>query len=328
MKICVLGCGDHSKAVHGPSYAKYKQLHPDVELAACCDLSLAAAEAYVLQFGFARCYTDLAEMLRAEAPDLVGVIMPVDITERMCKQVLAAGVSALAEKPPAMTGDGVRALVQAAKTAPGGAQLRIAFNRRFMPLVRAMRREIEALGDAIQLIDYRMHRVGRGDEDFSTTAIHGIDLVACVAGEPYEQAAIAYQPAQANGKSGDIFYIDARFASGGRARMDFVPLTGCLLEEISVHTAQASFFITMPNGIYGGNGSLDVYVRGEHQRHYTGADMEDGTAFFESNGFYYEVASFIELLSRGEINTEGLVETTVQSVELAQAVRERRAQYP
>lgn len=42
-KICIVGCGFMTREGHGPSCVKYAAEHEDVELAACCDINLAAA---------------------------------------------------------------------------------------------------------------------------------------------------------------------------------------------------------------------------------------------------------------------------------------------
>ena len=78
--ICTIGCGSHASAVHGPSYQKYKRLHADVRLAACCDVNEQAAANYRNTFGFERYYTDLDRMLDAEKPDAVGLVVPVELT--------------------------------------------------------------------------------------------------------------------------------------------------------------------------------------------------------------------------------------------------------
>ena len=43
-KICAIGCGAMATTGHGPSFQRYAQEHPDVELAACCDLDAEKAE--------------------------------------------------------------------------------------------------------------------------------------------------------------------------------------------------------------------------------------------------------------------------------------------
>ena len=75
-KISVIGCGNHSSLVHGPSYARYVQEHPDTVLAACCDLDESKAKAYREKFGFQKHYTDMRRMLQAEQPDAVCIVVP------------------------------------------------------------------------------------------------------------------------------------------------------------------------------------------------------------------------------------------------------------
>ena len=80
MRLCLIGCGEHARAVHGPAQARCARERPGLVLAACCDLDRARAESHAADVGFARAYTDPRAMLEAETPDAVAVVVPVAAT--------------------------------------------------------------------------------------------------------------------------------------------------------------------------------------------------------------------------------------------------------
>ena len=190
-KICIVGCGFMTKEGHGPSCAKYASEHEDVELAACCDINLAAAREICNRFGFARAYTDYLEMAEREKPDAVLVVTPDTLTRDVSVALLKRKIPILLEKPPGLNREQTMSIHRAAME--NHTPARVAFNRRYTPLLRALMEEMKQAGAPLQDISCMFIRVGRKDADFSTTAIHGIDTVKYLAGCEYETAAFQYQ---------------------------------------------------------------------------------------------------------------------------------------
>ena len=104
----------------------------------------------------------------------------------------------------------------------------VAFNRRFAPLVREMRRHLKALPEAqaIQHLHYEMTRVDRRDPDFSVTAIHGIDAVRYLAASDFAEVRFRYQEHPALGPGVANIFMDAVMASGATAHLAFCPNAG------------------------------------------------------------------------------------------------------
>jgi predicted dehydrogenase len=192
-RICIVGCGSMSQSGHGPSLAKYAASHPDTELAACCDLDEAKAAGYRKRFGFARHYTDMTAMLKTEKPDAVCLIAPVNLTCGLSCHIMEMGFPLLMEKPPGMNVAETDRMIAVAERR--GVPNQVAFNRRYTPLVRELKRRLTAQfrPDEIQHLRYDFTRIGRKDADFSTTAIHGIDTVRFLAGSDYRHVRCRYQ---------------------------------------------------------------------------------------------------------------------------------------
>src|SRR5207244_2147554 len=132
--------GEHATSSHGPALALYAARHPRTELLACCDLDPGKAERYRARFGFARAYTNLRRMLDTERPDAVSLVAPVERTCELACLILGWGFPLLMEKPPGRTIAEVDRMIAAA----GGVAHQVAFNRRFAPLLRELKREVDA----------------------------------------------------------------------------------------------------------------------------------------------------------------------------------------
>jgi myo-inositol 2-dehydrogenase / D-chiro-inositol 1-dehydrogenase len=326
VKFCQIGCGRHALGYHGPSQAKYAASTPAFERAACCDPDAERAGAYRERFGFARAYTDLEAMLDREGPDAVALAVP---PERSCElgcAVLGRGVPALLEKPPGLVAAEVDRLIAAAGR-PGGAAVPhlVAFNRRFVPLVRELDRRLRELGgpEAIDHVRYEMTRHGRDDPDFSTTAIHGVDLVRFLARADYDEVGFRYRAHPSRGPGVADLLLDARLASGATASLGFFPQGGAVLERVTVHAEGHTFLLRIPmwNG-FDAPGRLEHLDAGALVESAAGGDAAE----FELGGFYGEYLAFFEALEAGRPPEPGLFATR-QSVEVAEAMRGRAGAY-
>lgn len=306
---------------HGPSCKLYAETHADTQLAACCDIDLATAQETCRQFGFARAYTDYMKMVETEKPDVVLVITPVQLTAAIATDVIRRGIPVLLEKPPGVTPEENAAIHAAALEY--NVPARVAFNRRYMPLVMALKQELEASGLPVLDIDCMFLRKGRTDADFSTTAIHGIDTVSYLAGADYATCQFHYSAMEYNGKEVTNTQITAQTQNGATATLHFLPCSGCVAERITVTTSDYTFFLELP--VWGGMdapGKLICTHKGETYKTILG----DKHTLHESNGFYDESRIFFESLRRGERPCSDVI-TGGSSVAIAHCIREKKNSY-
>jgi myo-inositol 2-dehydrogenase/D-chiro-inositol 1-dehydrogenase len=325
-RIVQIGCGEHARVAHGPSQARCARERGDLTLAACCDLDRERAESFRRDFGFARAFTDAAAMLDAERPDAVVVVVPVERTVATSTLVLERGIPLLLEKPPGETAAEVDRLIAAAEKGGRVVPHQVAFNRRFAPLVRELRRRIEEAGP-LQHLHYEMTRVERRDPDFSTTAIHGLDAVRYLAGCDYAEARFRYHELPELGKGVANILVDAVMASGATAHLAFCPVAGVLVERAVAHVHGRSLFLNVPmwSGV-DAPGRLWHYQGGRLAAELGGDQVGDGTALFELGGFYRETAAFLDALLAGRAPSPGLRESR-QSVAIAECIRHRAGEY-
>jgi myo-inositol 2-dehydrogenase / D-chiro-inositol 1-dehydrogenase len=329
VRLCQVGCGEHAHAVHGPSQARLARERPGLVLAACCDKDAARAEAYRTAFGFGNAYSDLEKMLEAERPDAVVLVVPVETTVPVATTLLSRGIPTLLEKPPGATAPEVDRLIAAAGEGGRGGQPvshQVAFNRRYVPLVQELRRRLEVMGP-LQHLHYEMVRVDRRDPDFSTTAIHGIDAVRCLAGGDYASARFSFREMRELGPGVANIFVDATLLSGATAHLAFCPVAGAVLERVTAHVHGHTFFLHVP--MWGGAdspGRLLHFEGGRLVEDLDGATVGDGTALFELGGFYRETAAFLDALASGQPPAPDL-RASRQSVELAECLRNRGEEF-
>ncbi len=326
-RVCVIGCGSLSTSAHGPSLRRYADRHEGVVLAGCCDLDPARAEAYRVRFGFERSYTDFREMLAREKPDAVCLMAPVDRTCELSCAVLELGFPLILEKPPGLNRAECLAMIAAAERS--GAPNQVAFNRRYVPLVRELktRLEREFRPCDIQDIRYDFFRIGRRDADFSTTAIHGIDTVRFLAGSPYRRVRFCYQPLPALGPTVANIFLECEMESGATAHLNFCPATGVVLERAAAALFDHTFLLHIP--IWKGfdsPGRLQHLFRGDLVEDLDGGGIEGSDEMFVASGFYGENASFLDDLRAGR-RPAGDIRSGLQSVEIADAIRRRLPEY-
>jgi predicted dehydrogenase len=242
----MIGCGDFARLCHGPSQRKCSALHPDVELAACCDTDSIRAQAYGEAFGFARRYSDVLTMLDAEAPDAVVLAVPPAITCRVASLVLKRGLPLLLEKPPGTTPAELDRLIAAAES--GGAKAQVAFNRRYMPVMLKAREILDARfpPESVSRIDYEMVRFDRWDPDFSTTAIHALDAALFLARSPFLAAKLRFQPQKQGDRQALNVLIEANCTSGSQVLVNVQPVTGRNAESAKIHTVGQSLTLKIP----------------------------------------------------------------------------------
>jgi predicted dehydrogenase len=332
MKLCMVGCGEHAWSSHGPAQARYAAAHAGVELAGCADLDVARAARYATKFGFANSFADVSMMLETAKPDAVVLVVPETATAPLATSILERGLPMLIEKPPGQTAAEVDGLIAAADR--GGKAGRpvphqVAFNRRFAPLVREMRRRVDAWtgSPAIQHLHYEMTRLDRRDPDFSITAIHGIDAVRYLAGSDYAEVRFRYQEHPELGAGVANIFMDAVMASGTTAHLAFCPNAGVVVERAKAQGAGHSLFLQIPMwNAFDSPGRLQHIERSVLIADLRGDAVSDGPAAWELGGFYAEYEAFLGDLLAGRTPSPSLREAR-QSVVVAEHIRGRRSEY-
>lgn len=320
-KICLIGCGYMAMSGHGPMLKKYASMRANVELAACCDISMEKAETFAACFGFARAFTDMDEMLDAIQPDGAVLAVPIELTARLAIKILERRIPLLTEKPPGVTVEEGNAIAMAAHSA--GVPVSAAFNRRTMPLVAELARQIERIGRRIDSVSIEMCRAYRTDPDFSMTAIHDIDLARFLCQSDYRNAQFIYHVHEEAAPAADIIMM-AQCESGALVSLGFYPMSGTTTERVTVRMSGHTLYAELP--LYG---SADmpgriVHYAGNSICEFIAGEKYDDPA--EANGFLGEHSSFFDAVQQGRM-PEHSVEGSLQSLAVASCVSRRASLY-
>lgn len=192
-KIGLIGVGSvgslHKKAI---------MAHPECELTAICNRTLAKAEKLAEDID-ARAYSDYKDMQANEELDAVIVNLPHDLHKDVSIYFLERGINVLVEKPMANTVEECDAMIEAAKKS--GAVLAVGHPQRYMNANRALKKIVSEgrLGklcaiDEIRNVDYFTDRPEwfltkkhSGGGILMNYGAHSLDKIFYMTGEKVEE---------------------------------------------------------------------------------------------------------------------------------------------
>lgn len=190
INIGIVGAGNMAKNVHIPSFQELE----GVNVTAICDRIVSKAEDLAKQFGIPAVYEQQEEMLETENLDGVAVYVEPASLFHVVRRCLETKLPTLMEKPPGITSFQAHSLARLAEE--NGVFLEVAFNRRYVPLVKKVVEFVRERTEISQ-IDGRFMKEGRADFDggslsaFDSDTIHVVDLVRTIAqSEPARVATV------------------------------------------------------------------------------------------------------------------------------------------
>jgi predicted dehydrogenase len=303
VKVGVVGAGGMANAVHLPSLKEMA----DVEVVAVCDLISARAEKTAETFAIPRTYPNHHEMLAAEKLDAVFCLVEPANHFHVVMACLQAGLDTFMEKPPGITLCQAESLCR--KAEESGRLLMVGFNRRYIPVVRAIKRAFDAITNVTQ-VEGCFYKYGSGVFDlgslpaFESDTIHVVDLVRWLAGATPVAAhtlTAAHEEPVTNAwnsitrfDNGTIGIVKANYRTGGR------------VHRFEIHGPRASAFINLGQG---GAQCEGLLLRHDGRQQYSlsaGAADGDADAYFNGvalagsdqfhrfYGFYQEDRHFID----------------------------------
>jgi len=321
-KICIVGCGEIAKGFHGPAIKKYCDENSDSIMQACCDSDILKATDFAEMFGFKASYSDYRKMLETEKPDAVCLTVSYNVIPKIAIDIMNMGFPLIVEKPPGVIGPEVASIVEVAERLKIPNQ--VAFNRRYTPILNELK---TLLSGDIHNIRCVFQRVGRTDNDFYTTAIHGIDTVKYLSGSDYKHVRFRYQELPEVNIGAANIYMDCLMESGAVAQLAFCPYGGKVIEDYYVTCSDNDFTLKMP--VWGSPeypGGLWRFSGNECVKHIAGDDPKFGVEMFERFGFYSENADFFDDIKAKKMPVND-VRSALQSVEIAYCIQERKTDY-
>lgn len=320
--ICVIGCGEHSAKVHGPSLMKYKNENDNVSLCACADINFSTAQNYKNIFGFDKVYTNFIEMLDKEDVSAVLVVVPFSLTFEITTEIMKRKIPIILEKPPGANLSEVKLLAQMQEEL--FAPHYVAFNRRTMPQITYIKEAIK--NQVPNYIHYEMYRVNRL-EPFASTAIHAVDVVSFLADSEYDNVRLTYQ--KINDTSSYNIYIDAKMKNNCNVRIDILPVSGAIFENVTLCTNSTTFFASLPTGedsvstLFSKVTSTSNGIKEELLLQAT-----EKSEFYDIGGFYHEDKLFFDELQYGNsVNLYEGFSKSIQAMEIMECITDLKTEY-
>ncbi len=322
-RIAFVGAGRMVQDFHLPSQFELAAKGRS-QLVAICDVNGEAAAKAARQFRIPAMYLDIDDMLKAEQPDGVVVVVPVPLTARVASQVLKAGFPVMMEKPPGDSPRECRAIAAASKQ--GKAPSMVAFNRRRCPVIVQGREEILMRGK-VKGASARMYRHRRDEEEFFFgTGIHALDALRFIAGD-IDSVETVRRP-MAKGER-PAFHLQIGYKSGADGTYVVRPQSGVQIERYEIFGNEATAFVHAGVGwLVDAPGACTLYEQNkavtlpDPLREWAKAKDEKLKSAI-AGGFYGENEAFVDALA-GKGKFTPSAEESIQSVEIADAVRAGR----
>lgn len=213
VRVALIGAGGMANAFHYPSLAEM----PDVEMAAICDRIPQKARDTAKRFGIPKQYAEYRRMLDDVKPDAVYVLMPPHHLLDIAIEVMTRGHHLFIEKPPGLNAFQNRQMSRCAQR--HGVLAMCGFQRRYVPLITAMRQRVEARGPLHTVVatfvkcSYPAASYYDGAIDLlSCDAVHAVDSLRHLCGG--DVLAVASDVRTISAEDHNAFYAIVKFSTG------------------------------------------------------------------------------------------------------------------
>lgn len=282
------------------------------EVVAICDRLPERAEALASTYGIRGVYRQQEKMLEKEQLDAAVVLVEPASLYHVTRRCLEAGLPTMMEKPPG--GSAFQAASLARIADEHHVHLAVAFNRRFIPLVRQV---VEFVCERTEItqIEGRFMKEGRADFDagslsaFPSDTIHCVDLVRSIAASEPEIAATV--TGRANDAVENQWNSVCRFENGITATIRANYQTGGRVHTFEVFGPGVSAFINLGFAVpecnarvivgSGGQGySLAATGAGSTEViEFDGIEIAGSDEFRKYYGYYQEDEDFVASIRDG-----------------------------
>jgi predicted dehydrogenase len=297
-RLAVIGLGGWACSMHVPVFRRLQE-EGRAEYCGLCDRDESKAKRAALEIKKGNVYTDLDQMLASEKPDGLIILVKPDAAPGLIQRAIELRLPFLTEKPPSTSVLVHQRLIDGAKDLPHV----IAYNRRFTPY--AVKANEWLSGLSLQTVDSSFCRFHRLEPDFTGTAVHAIDSVLFLAGNPVAEARIEAV------KKDTVFnfFITAWTKSNCRLSILVTPDTPCNEETYSMRATSRCVRIFHPLGEKDA-GRVQLFEGNQVQQELAARDFgiseSDRSAF---NGILNEHRHFIDVLEGRQRSLSTLQDT-------------------
>lgn len=316
VRVGVIGAGGMCNSVHLPSLRDME----DVEVVAVCDLVEERARRTAEKFGIPKTYVSYHQMLAQGGLDAIFCLVEPSNHFHVVMACLQAGLDTFMEKPPGITLYQAESMMRQAEAKDRF--LMVGFNRRYIPVVREVKRAFDAITKVTQ-VEGCFYKYGTGAFDrgglnaFESDTIHAVDLVRWIADavpvEAYTLTASHQEPVVNAWNSvtrfdnGTIGILKANYRTGGRVhRFEMHGPGASAFLNLGMGGAQCEGLLLRHDG--GQQYSLSAGAAGgDSNAYFSGIKLAGSDQFYRFYGFFQEDRHFVDCVA-----TRQMPETSIQ----------------
>ena len=313
--VALIGAGGMANSVHYPSLVDFE----DVNLVGLCDLVESRCHETANRFGIENRYTNYQKMINDTSPTAVYVLMPPQDLFVPVIDCLQRGIHVFVEKPLGLTTYQAREMAQLAEK--NSCLTMVGFNRRFIPLLRQVKSEIESEKPIIQCMSV-FHKNSpnalyyKGQIDILTCdAIHAVDTLRWMGGSDVQ--AVASDINSFGSERENSFNALVKFKSGTSGFLCTNWAVGGRIHIFEIHASGISAYI---------NPDLDGQATIHKQSGITTISTVDAAGSNKNHvayGFYAENRHFIDCIQK-QILPETNFNDATQTMELVDLIYQNR----
>ncbi|MBI4558715.1 MAG: Gfo/Idh/MocA family oxidoreductase [Candidatus Hydrogenedentes bacterium] len=312
MKVALIGAGGMANLVHYPSLS---EMH-DIELVGLCDLDAQKLRATAERFHIPRTYLDYRQMLDELKPHAVYALMPPHQVFDIAIEVMTRKHALFIEKPPGLNAFQNRQMALCAQRS--GVIAMCGFQRRYIPLLDALRKKVEQRGRIHTAVvtfvkcSYPIASYYNGAIDIlSCDAVHAVDTLRHLCGG--EAVSVAGDVRNLGADDNNAFYAIVKFSTGATGILQTNWACGRRFFRVEMHAQGISAYADPDeSGILYKDGKLE----GEH---FDPAECAGNTADWHRLGFFDENRHFIDCVKSGKTPVSNLADT-VKTMELVDRI--------
>jgi predicted dehydrogenase len=239
--LAFVGSGNWAQKYHFPALDYIRQHASDnftLDLHGIYSLDAETAGQVATQYGFARVYGSLDDLLADEDLDAIAVAVSPSALVSVVERLVATQLPLFSEKPPGISSLEAQKLADLVNV-PNV----VAFNRRYIPLNNVFKSIVEEMSD-IFFVEGHFFRHNRPDPTFALeTGIHWINFMEYLFGEIRTVRNERWRHPQ---NETWIRLARLTFASGLRGLLKIFPCTGAQGERLEVHSPQRTAYLYGP----------------------------------------------------------------------------------
>jgi predicted dehydrogenase len=237
LNISVIGAGDWSTSYHLPALKDLEARVP-VRLHGIWNRTYEKAARAADQFGFAKAYNHIEELIDDPAADCFSVLVNPKIAPGIVEQLLPRKLPIFTEKSPGWSYEDAKNLADMVQTVNV-----VGFNRRFMPLNREFKQIVDKMENPY-FAECHFYRNNRQCSEFIIeTGIHGLNFLEYLHG-----AIEKVRTTRCKNPQNDtyVWNCEIEFESGLPGYAKFLPCSGSSVERYEVHSNDLSAYLESP----------------------------------------------------------------------------------